>query len=52
MVRRPIRPIGEYRPGEGLALNPPGTTRRRTKYPEDDIAVLVERLRGTPAHLR
>ncbi len=52
LVRRPIRPVEEYRPGEGLRLNPAGATRRRTKYAADDIAKLVARLRDMPAHLR
>ena len=52
LVRRPIRPLGEYRPGEGLRHNPAGTVRRRTKYPADDIAALVGRLRGVPADQR
>jgi hypothetical protein len=52
LVRRPIRPMNEYRPGEGLRLNPAGTTRRRTKYPMEDIETLVTRLRDVPAHER
>jgi len=52
LVRRPIRPMGEYRSGEGLRFNPAGTTRRRTKYPVDDVAALVARLKDVPAHER
>jgi hypothetical protein len=52
LVRRPIRPLEAYRPGEGLRLNPAGTTRRRTKYPADDIAAVVTRLKDVPAHKR
>ena len=52
LVRRPIRPMNEYRPGEGLRLTPAGTARRRTKYPMDDIAGLVARLRDIPADRR
>ena len=52
LVRRPIRPLGEYRPGEGLKRNPAGTVRRRTKYPAEDIAALVALLRDVPADRR
>ncbi|HVY51351.1 MAG TPA: DUF1272 domain-containing protein [Devosia sp.] len=52
LVRRPIRPLQEYRPGEGLRLNPPGMARRRTKYAMADIAALVARLKDVPAHER
>jgi hypothetical protein len=52
LVRRPIRPMGEYRPGEGLRLNPAGSTRRRTKYSAEDIAALVARLSDVPAERR
>jgi len=44
--------MGEYRSGEGLRFNPAGTTRRRTKYPVDDVAALVARLKDVPAHER
>ena len=52
LVRRPIRPLGEYRPGEGLRLNPAGSTRRRTRHKADDIAALVARLRDIPSDQR
>ena len=52
LVRRPIRPVNEYRPGEGLRLNPAGTSRRRTKYAAEDIAALVARLRDVPPDRR
>jgi hypothetical protein len=52
LVRRPIRPRREYRPGEGLGHNPAGTVRRRTKYAADDVAALVAQLRGVPAEQR
>jgi hypothetical protein len=42
---RPIRPRGEWRPGEGLLHNPAGTKRRRTRFSEAEIAALVTRLR-------
>lgn len=41
MVRRPVRPVEAYRPGEGLRLNPAGTTRRHTKYTLPQIAEFV-----------
>ena len=52
LVRRPIRPLGEYRPGEGLRLNPGSSTRRRTRYMADDIEALVARLRDIPSDQR
>ena len=52
LVRRPIRPKAEYRPGEGLNLNPAGTARRRTKYSVSDIEQLVARLCDVPANKR
>ena len=52
LVRRPIRPMEEYRPGEGLRLNPPGTTRRHTKHAQESIAALTAKLKDIPAHQR
>jgi uncharacterized protein len=52
LVRRPIRPMEEYRPGEGLRLNPPGTTRRHTKHSRESIAALTARLKDIPADKR
>ena len=52
LVRRPIRPMEEYRPGEGLRLNPASTIRRHVKYSEPEIAALAERLREIPADKR
>ena len=52
LVRRPIRPMEAYRPGEGLRLNPAGVTRRHTRQSRDEIAELVERLKGVSPHLR
>jgi hypothetical protein len=52
LVRRPIRPLEAYRPGEGLRLNPPGTTRRHTKYSRDEIAEFVGKLKGIAPHER
>ncbi len=45
---RPIRPRGEWRPGHGLAHDPPGTVRRRSRYTPHEIAALVDRLRSIP----
>ena len=42
----------EYRPGEGLRLNPPGTNRRHTKYSRENIAALTAQLKDIPAHKR
>jgi hypothetical protein len=43
---RPVRPRGEWRPGHGLAHDPPGTGRRRCRRTPDEIAALVARLRS------
>ena len=48
LERRPIRPKGEYRPGEGLKHHPAGTTHKRTRYTPDEIAELTARLRDVP----
>jgi hypothetical protein len=45
-VPRPIRPRGEWRPGAGLAHDPPGTRRRQTRYSAAEVEALVERLSG------
>lgn len=45
---RPIRPRGEWRPGEGLSFHPPLTERRRTRWSATEIAALVARLRELP----
>ena len=52
LVRRPIRPVNEYRPGEGLRLNPAGTTRRQTRHSRDSIATLTVLLKDIPADQR
>jgi hypothetical protein len=52
LVRRPIRPLEEYRSGEGLRLNPAGTTRRLTKHTRDSVAALTAKLKDIPAHKR
>jgi hypothetical protein len=35
---RPVRPVGEWRPGISLARFPASTTRHHLAYDEDDIA--------------
>jgi len=52
LVRRPIRPVEAYRPGEGLKFNPAGTARRHVKYSRADVSALVARLKGVPADMR
>lgn len=47
-VPRPIRPSGEWRPGEGLAHNPAGTKRRHLRYGAEAVAALSETLRAVP----
>ena len=44
--------MNEYRPGEGLRLNPAGTARRHTKYSRDSIAALTALLKDVPADQR
>ena len=45
---RPVRPRGEWRPGHGLAHDPPSTERRRSRRTPGEIAALSERLRSIP----
>ena len=52
LVRRPIRPVNEYRPGEGLRLNPAGTARRHTKHSRESIAALTALLKDLQADKR
>lgn len=47
-VPRPIRPATAWRPETSLEHDPPGTTRRALKYPADDIAAHVARIRDIP----
>jgi uncharacterized protein len=42
---RPIRPVAEWRPGVGLGKQPASVQRVRLKWPRDDIAALIERVR-------
>ena len=43
---RPIRPATEWRPGVSRGKQLPATTRVELKYPREDIAALVDRVRG------
>lgn len=52
LVRRPIRPMNEYRPGEGLRLNPAGVVRRHTKHNRESVATLTALLKDVPADRR
>lgn len=52
LVRRPIRPLEAWRPGEGLKLNPPGTHRRHTKYSGSELMDFITKLRDVPADRR
>lgn len=52
LVRRPIRPMHEYRQGEGLGLNPAGTVRRHTRHTMESIAALTTKLKDVPADKR
>jgi hypothetical protein len=52
LVPRPVRPAGSWRPGTGLAHDPAGTRRRRSRYSPEEIAALVARLHATPPEAR
>jgi hypothetical protein len=47
-VARPIRPAREWRPGVGVAHDPPGVDRRHTRYRREELAVFTARLRAVP----
>lgn len=49
---RPIRPVGEWRPGLSLAKRPAGTVRHQMEYSWDDLADHIARLRAVPAERR
>jgi hypothetical protein len=51
-VPRPIRPAHGWREGTGLDHDPPGTTRRRTRYSRGEIENLSARLRDVPPRER
>lgn len=42
---RPIRPVGEWRPGEGLIHHPAGSNRRHLRYTSEAVSALSDRLR-------
>ena len=48
LVRRPIRPRQEWRPGAGLGHSPPDTARRRLSYTMDEVAELTAKLCDVP----
>lgn len=47
-VQRPIRPVGEWRPGVSLAAKPPSTVRVHLSYTTEEIAALTARLENVP----
>ena len=49
---RPLRPQRAWRDGTGLTHDPPGETRRHTRYSRDDIAGFVASVRDTPPETR
>ena len=51
-VPRPVRPVGEWRPGLSLAKRPASTTRHHVSANEHDIVTLRERLRDLPPEAR
>ncbi|MEI7035688.1 DUF1272 domain-containing protein [Fulvimonas yonginensis] len=46
LVRRPIRPLEEWRPGSGLGRrhHPPSTQRRHSRWSAEEVAALSQRL--------
>lgn len=51
-VARPIRPLREWRPGVCVTKHMPSNQRVHLKYPLDDIAAHVARLRDIPPQQR
>jgi hypothetical protein len=49
---RPIRPTQAWRDGTGLVNDPAGTRRRGVSYSAEEIAALVDELRGVPPNER
>ncbi|ONH24520.1 DUF1272 domain-containing protein [Pseudofrankia asymbiotica] len=45
---RPIRPVGEWRPGLSLATRPASTARVHLSYSGEEIAALSDRLAHIP----
>jgi hypothetical protein len=52
LVPRPIRPKTEWRPGVSVARQPPSAKRVRLKYPPEDVAGFVARVRKVPPPTR
>jgi hypothetical protein len=48
LVPRPIRPRRAWRPGTGLAHDPPDSERRSSRYTAQEVAQLTEELRDVP----
>jgi len=51
-VPRPIRPVGEWRQGDSLAINPAGTRRRHLRFTLDEVKAFSASLRDTPPEQR
>jgi uncharacterized protein len=51
-VPRPIRPATEHRPGVSRSKQPPSTRRIHLKYPRDNIAAFVERVKDIEPVMR
>lgn len=49
---RPIRPVGEWRPGLSLEKRPASTARVHLSYAAGDIEAFAERLRTIPPEKR
>lgn len=49
---RPIRPRGEWRPGEGLRHHPASTTRRSLRFSRDEVMAFSQSLRHLPPEQR
>jgi hypothetical protein len=46
-VPRPVRPVGEYRPGDSLAISPASTRRRHLRFTLDEVAAFSATLCNT-----
>jgi hypothetical protein len=51
-VPRPIRPVGEWRPGVSLALRPASTTRVHLRYRPDEVVIHAARIRDIAPEMR
>jgi hypothetical protein len=52
LVPRPIRPRTAWRPGVGLAHDPPATRRKHSPYSPAEIEAFTARLRAVPPDAR